>query len=459
MVGRFIVFLCALLVLAPAAAQEAEATPAAPAPLIYEVEFREVVQPVSANFLVSSLEKARESGAVLFLVHADTPGGLGSSTEEILDAFLVSEVPTVFYVTPTGAMAASAGFIIGLSADIFAAAPGTTLGAASAVPAFPTGGDEQKGAMDTALKKFNEIMAAKVRSMAEKRGRDPDLAAKAIFEAKAWSAEEALAAGLVDIVAATREDLLSRLDGRTIKRFDGTEVTLDLEGYRIERLEMSWRQRALNFLANPNFAYLMLLIGSLGILIEVYNPGMIVPGAVGAIALLLFAFSTQFLPINVVAVLLVLLAIGFFVAEVKITSYGLLTLGGILCLILGGLMLIGDEAPDIPELRVDPLLVVSLALSLGLLTALGLSLAVRAHRARVTTGSEGMVGEIGTAVSDLDPKGKVYLHGEYWDARSAAAVPEGAAVRVVEIQSLELRVEPAPPEATPPPGGSREEGE
>ena len=198
-----------------------------------------------------------------------------------------------------------------------------------------------------------------------------------------------------------------------------------------------------------------------GIMIEVYNPGLIVPGLTGVIALLLFAFGSQYLPVNVVGVILILLSVGFFIAEVKVTSYGLLTAGGILCLILGGLMLIGEEAPDIPELRVDPALVVAVSVSVGLIAVWGMALTIKAHRAQVTTGQEGLIGMVGTAVSRIEPTGRVFLNGEYWDARTSGSgvIAEGSPVRVVGSRGLELDVVRAAPGEDPLPGGSRDEGE
>lgn len=448
-VGRFSISIPALLVVLglPALAAQEPTSPPAPetagaAPLVCQVTFKEAVQPISAEFLIGAVAEAEESGAALLLVKVDTPGGLVSSMEEILDALIASEVPVVYWIAPTGAMAASAGFLMSLAADVVAAAPGTTLGAASVIT-IGGEGSEDGGQKSTALKKMGEILAARARSMAQARGRDPDLVDKAVFEAKAWSAEEALEVGLVDLIAAERDELMRELDGRTITRSDGEEQTLALEGYRVEEITMSWRQQALNLLANPNISYILLLIGVFGVLMELYNPGVIIPGVIGGVSLLLFGFSIKILPISAIGVILVVLAVGFFIAEVKVTSYGLLTVGGILCLVLGGLMLIGDEAPDIPAFHVDPGLVIGVAVTFGLLTAWGLFLVMKAHQSKVTTGREGLIGEMGVAATDLEPRGKVRVHGEFWKAESTSPVRQGTEVRVVAVRGLQVEVEPA----------------
>jgi membrane-bound serine protease (ClpP class) len=309
---------------------------------------------------------------------------------------------------------------------------------------------------------MNEILGAQVRSFAKERGRNPELAARAVFEAKAWSSQEALDLGLIDAIAQTRSELLEWLDGRTLRRVEGEELGFTLEGYRILEMEMSWRERALSLLADPNIAYVLLLIGIFGVLMELYNPGLIVPGVVGVLALLLFAFSVQILPINVVGVILILAAVAFFIAEVKIVSYGLLTAGGILCLLLGGLMLIGEEVPHVPQLTVNPMVVVPVAITLGLLVAVMLYLVVKAQRRRISTGQEGLVGQVGTAATDLDLRGRVFVQGEYWDAQGSEFTPQGAEVRVTGIENLRIRVEtlePGPGERKSDSTGEPREGE
>jgi membrane-bound serine protease (ClpP class) len=459
---RAIPFAAGLLLILAALAPASQAGPGeeAPAPsgqaLVYAVELDDAIQPVTAGFLLRVLDQAREDGASLVIVRLNTPGGLVNSTLEILEAMRGSDVPVAVHVAPGGAMAASAGFFMLMAAEVAAMAPETTTGAASVVSGIPTMPTTPQGegsappVEDTKMKKATEILAAQMRSFAEARGRDPELVETAIFEAKAWSAEEALELGLVDVVAADRDELIAWLDGRTLSRVEGEELRFDLPSPRVVQIEMSWREKALSLLANPNIAVILFLAGILGIMAEVYHPGMIVPGVIGALCLLLFAFTAQILPISVVGVVLLLAAVAFFVAEVKVISHGLLTVGGIICLVLGGLMLIGDEAPDIPEFRVDPLVIVPIAVTVGLLVAVLLFLAVSAQRRRVTTGSEGLVGKIGRAVSDLNPSGRVFVFGEHWDARSKVPVDEGSEVRVVAVRDLLLEVAPADDGAAPP---------
>jgi membrane-bound serine protease (ClpP class) len=265
-----------------------------------------------------------------------------------------------------------------------------------------------------------------------------ELAEKVVRESMNFTEKEALEEKLIDLVATDLEDLLERLEGRTVRRFDDTELVLRVAGEPLIHLEMTTRERLLSAIANPSLSFILLGLGLIGLYVEFSHPGLILPGVAGVICLLLFGFSTQILPINWVGLLLILAALALFALEVKVTSYGALTAGGVLCLILGGIMLY--DTPEIPEMRVPLGLLVAVSIAVGGITALLLGLAVRAHRHKVETGEEGLVGLVGTAVTDLDPTGKVFVRGEYWEARAEENLPSGVEIRVVKVDGLYLQV-------------------
>jgi membrane-bound serine protease (ClpP class) len=418
--------LCGSL-LAPSAAAE---------PTIRLVEFEATVNPISAIRIVRAIEDAERAGDAMVLIELDTPGGLVASLDRIVKSMLSAEVPIVIWVGPSGARAASAGFFMLIAADVGAMAPGTRTGAASTIYA---GGENRED--DVGLKKANEDSAALARSIAERRGRDVEACERAVFEAKAYEESVALELGLIDLLAGSREELLEALDGREIRRFDGSTVVLSTAGATFVTSEFGVRHQFMELLTHPFVAYLLLMGGLLGLYVEFTQPGVVFPGVVGALCLLLFILSSQALPISAVGVLLILLAIVMFILEIKVTSYGMLTLGGIVCLAIGSLILI--DGP-IPEMRVPWMLVLPTSLVIGGLCAFALSLAVRAQRHRVATGVEGLCGEIGTVTRELAPEGKVFVHGETWYARCATGpLGEGRRVRVVKVDSMCLTVEPA----------------
>lgn len=405
-------------------------------PAIRLVEFEASVNPITARRITRAIDEAERAGDSLVLVRLDTPGGLVASMEQIVKRMLASRVPVVVWVGPAGAKAASAGFFILLAADVAAMAPGTTAGAAATIH---LGGENR--ADDVALKKMNEVTAALLRSIAERRGRDVAASERAVFEAKAYEESKAKQLGLIDLVVADRHALLAALDGMTVRRFDGSEVVLATEGAGFVTTEFSWRHELMEFLTLPIVAYALLMLGLLGLYVEFTQPGLIFPGAVGALCLLLFALSTQGLPVSAIGILLILLAIVLFVLEVKIASYGLLTIGGIVSLTLGSLMLI--DGP-IPALRLPPAVVLPVSLTVAGLCVWALRLALRAQRLRVATGVEGLAAEVGTVRAPLAPEGKVFIHGELWDAVTAdGPLPAGSRVRVVAVDSMRLVVAPA----------------
>ena len=395
------------------------------------VELDGVVHAVSAGHVVAALQRADEAGAPLVVLRLDTPGGLDSSMRQIVDAVLAARTPVAAWVGPAGARAASAGFLILLSADVAAMAPGTNTGAAHPVSAM---GDKLDEVM---ARKLAEDAAAYARGKAERRGRDPELAAKAVTESKSFTEREALDGKLIDLVAGDVEDLLRQLDGREIKRFDGRTVRLALAGQRPVRVAMNWRQQMLSIVATPEVLFLLLLGALAGLGAELSHPGLILPGVVGVLCLVLFLFAAQIVPINAAGVLLILLAVGLFVAEAKVASYGLLTVGGLVAMILGGLMLV--EAP-VPEMQVGLQVLVPVAVAVAALAVTLVRLLLRSRRLSVTTGREGMVGLAGRAETALEPEGWVLVAGELWRARADGRVPAGSRVVVTSVEGLTLGV-------------------
>lgn len=392
------------------------------------------IHPVTSEYVVKSLDRADRDGADLLLLTLDTPGGLDSSMREIIEAIINAETPVAVYVGPSGSRAASAGFLIGLAADVFAMAPGTSTGAAHPVSVSLTG-----QAMDKAMEeKVLNDAAAYVRTIAEKRGRDVRLAEEAVRLSHSYTEKEALDGGLIDLVAGSEEELVARLDGRAVRRFDGTERTLALAGKPVVERPMTFRQRILLTIANPNLAYILLMIGLIGLYMEFSHPGAILPGVLGGISLLLAIFAFQILPINYVGLGLILLAAILFILEVKVQSFGMLAVGGIAAMIIGSLMLI--KAP-IAELRPGLRFVLPVVAGFAAIVIFLLTLVLKAHRRRTATGREGMVGETGTARTDLSPAGKVFVHGELWEAEAEELVRAGEKVKVVEVlDGLKIRV-------------------
>jgi membrane-bound serine protease (ClpP class) len=403
---------------------------------IYKVEVKDIIHGVSARHIIRTIEKAAEDDAELVLIELGTPGGLYESTRDIIEAMLSSERPVVVYVAPAGAHAASAGFLITLAADVNAMAPGTNTGAATPVSGM---GQEIE---ETLAKKIQSDAAAYTRSIAERRGRPPEVAEKAVTEAKSWTAQEALEAGLIDHIATSEVELLSKLDGASIRRIDGTELVVKTAAASIELQEMSTKDRILSVIANPNIAILLGLIGLAGLYLEFSNPGMLVPGIAGGIALLLAAFAFEILPVTAVGILLLLIGFGLLVAEVFTPSFGALGAGGVVSILFGALMLFEEQPLPTPALEVSLSVILPVTLFLAALTIVLGRKVVEAQRRVPVTGQEGLLGKVGTARTEIDGNGKIFIHGEYWDARAKARIPEGAKVKVVGIEGLMLDVEP-----------------
>jgi membrane-bound serine protease (ClpP class) len=392
-----------------------------------------IIQPVVADYLVDTLAEADRVGAAAVVVELNTPGGLMTSTREISQAMLNATTPVVVYVAPSGAQAASAGFFILMSADVAAMAPGSNTGAA-----HPVGGqgEDIKGTMG---EKVEQDAAANIRSLAARRGRNVELAEKAVVESRSFTAEEAKEEGLIDVVAPSLEELLADIDGFEVEKASGEKVALATAEAPVERTDMSPVQRFLSILVHPNVAYILLTLGFLGLYFELSNPGVILPGVVGGICLILGFYGLSVLPVNYAGLALILLAMILFIAEVKVTSFGLLTVAGVISLVVGSLMLFKSTDPAV---RVSLSLVYGMA-AFALITATFLvTLVVRAHRSQVQTGAEGLVGRRAVARTALEPRGKVFLHGELWDAEAETSVPAGQEVEVAAVDGLRLKVRP-----------------
>jgi membrane-bound serine protease (ClpP class) len=394
------------------------------------VELDGVVHAISAAHVVQAIDRADADGAPLLVIRIDTPGGLDSSMRQIVDRMLNCRTPVAVFVGPSGARAASAGFVIAVAADVAAMAPGTNIGAAHPVAGI--------GQMDEVMsKKVTSDAAAYIRGKAERRGRNVDMAEKAVVESKSFTEKEALELKLIDLVAKDVPDLLAQLEGREVKRFDETRVTLRLAGQKTVDVRMDWRQAILSAIARPEILFLLLLGALAGLGAEISHPGLIFPGVLGALCLILFLFASQIIPVNWAGVLLVVLAIGLFVAEVKVASYGLLTLGGLVAMILGAMMLV--DSP-LPELRVDPWSLAPFILAFAAFTIALVRLVIQAQRRRAQTGAEGLLGQRGRAASEVSPEGWVVVQGERWRARAEERIAAGEAVEVLSVEGLLLRV-------------------
>jgi len=392
------------------------------------------IHPITSEYIKDTIDRADKENASLVIITFNTPGGLDSSMREIIERILSAKTPVAAYVSPSGGRAASAGFFISIACDIFVMAPGTSTGAAHPVGVSITGQTMDK----TMEEKVTHDAASYIKTLAGKRGRNTKLAEDAVRESLSYTEQEALKGNLIDLVAKDTQEIIDYFDGKRLVRFNGEEEVLDLKNEEIIEIPMTARQKFLITIANPNLAYILLMLGLLGLYFEFSNPGAILPGVLGGIFLLLAIFSFQILPINYVGLLLILLAIGLFILEIKIQSYGILTVGGITAMIIGSIMLI--DTP-IPEFRPSLKVIIPVALALSLIFVFLIVIAIRAHMKRVYTGKEGLVGEIGVAKSDIKPEGKVFVHGETWNAEATENIPKGAKVKVLEVKdNLMLRV-------------------
>lgn len=422
---RFFLLLITIAIALPTAAQ------------VVRLKVDDTIQPVSAEYIQRGINFAAQQHASAVLIQLRTPGGLVSSTREIIHDVLTSPVPVIIYVTPTGANAASAGFYILESADIAAMAPGTNTGSAHPVTMGPGGAVAKED--DTMKMKIENDLAAFLRSYVEKRGRNVTVAESAVRESKAFSDQEALKLNLIDVVAKDEQDLLSQVNGRTIHRFDGSTAVMKTAAQPIADYDPSLKERILGFLVNPNIAFLILAIGALSLYVEFNHPGAIIPGVLGVVFILLAVFALNLLPVRFAAVTLLLAAMAFFVLEAKYATHGILGIAGVCLLTLGGLLLV--DGP-IPELRVKLLTSLSVAIPFGAITVFLMTIALRARRNKITTGAPGMIGQTGIARSPLSPAGTILIQGEIWNASSLTPIPTGEAVVVRGVDGLNLLVEP-----------------
>ncbi|MDE3226357.1 MAG: nodulation protein NfeD [Nitrospirota bacterium] len=408
------------------------AAPAWAEPPLVVAAYEGVINPVTAEYLHDALAHAEAVGAQALIVQLDTPGGLDTSMRLIVKDFTSAALPIVVYVAPSGGRAASAGVFLTIAAHVAAMAPGTNIGAAH--PVAMGGGEMDK----TMKEKVENDSVAYIKSLAEQRGRNVAWAEEAVRKSVSVTEKEALTLKIIDLVADDLKGLQDKLDGRTVTLAAGP-VVLRTKGAPLDPFPMSWRQEMLKALSDPNIAYVLMTVGTIGILAELYNPGAILPGIVGAISLILAFYSFQSLPVNYAGVLLMLLGIVLFILEVSVTSYGLLALGGVTSMILGSLMLVKTDAPF---LQISWAVILPVVILAAGLTLLMVGMGVRAMGRQPTTGREGMVGLVGVAKTSVAPQGKVLVHGELWEAISEQPLQPGDRAEVVKLDGLTLHVKP-----------------
>jgi membrane-bound serine protease (ClpP class) len=390
------------------------------------------ITPTVSEFIISSIDRATRSGAEALVIQLNTPGGLVDSMNEIVIKMMASQVPTVVYVSPSGGRAASAGVFITLAANIAAMAPTTHIGAASPV--------QMEGKMEKTMeRKVMNDLAALARSICEKRGRNAQWAEDAVRKAVSITDTEALRLKVIDLIAPDLPSLLSQIDGKTVDLPIGKK-TLHTAHAAVHEIELGLRQKILGIISNPNVAYILMILGFYGLYFELANPGSVFPGVAGAICLILSFYALHTLPINYAGLLLIVLALVLFVMEAFITSHGVLGVGGAVSMLLGSMMLI--DSP-IPALRISWIVIIPVVAASALLFIFTVTIAIRAHRSRVDTGREGLIGIAGTARTDIHDDGQVYLRGEIWNARSEEPIAKGTEIVVLAVEGLRLTVKKA----------------
>jgi len=400
---------------------------------IYKFEIRGPIETITEEFVVDAFRTIREAkDAKLVIIEMDTPGGFDTSMRAIIKEILNSPAPVAVYVSPKGARAASAGFFITISADIACMSPGTSTGAASPVA---VGGSKIE---ETMKKKITNDAVSYIKSLAKNRGRNIELAEKAVSEAKSYPAEECLEKNLIEYIAEDIDDLLAQLEGKEVVTANGENFVMELVGEKVIVLEMSTRQKFLKTITNPNLAYFLLMFGLLGLYLEFTHPGIIIPGVLGGICLLLAFMAFQVLPINYVGLLLILLAIGFFIAEIKVPGFGVFGIGGVISFVLGSIMLINSP---VPEMRPAMSVIIVFSVGIALLFLFLTYKVYQSVRKKVETGREGLAGEIGVSRSKITgTSGKVFVHGEWWNAVSDENIPAGSKVQVESLKNFVLKV-------------------
>ncbi len=421
------ILLAVLAVLALGAISSAE---------VLKIVVNDTIQPITEEYIARAIDEAQRRNCQAILIEINTPGGLVESTRHIIEKITTSQVPVILYVAPSGSRAGSAGIFILEAADVAAMAPGTNAGAAHPVLLF---GSTEVKPDDEMKQKIENDAAALMRSVVSRRGRNVEVAESAVRESKSFTEQEALSLHLIDYVASSEADLFHQMEGKPFKRFNGQQVTLNLTGQSIAPFGMTVKEQVLNYLMDPNMAFILLAIGALALYAEFNHPGAVVPGTVGVVFILIAAFALNLLPTRFAALGLILAAFALFAAEAKFATHGVLTIGGITLLTLGGLLLV--DSP-IPEMRVHLLTALTVSIPLGLITAFLMTIAVKARRNKMVSGAQGIIGETGIAHTALSPRGKIFVHGEIWDAVSSCDVSTGESVIVRRVDGLVLQVEP-----------------
>jgi membrane-bound serine protease (ClpP class) len=424
------IFLCGLLLLSYGPQTLFGAEKDVGQPVVYLLDVDGTINPALSDYIIKGIEKAKENNAACVIIRMDTPGGVVTTTKTIIKDMMNAKLPVVVYVAPSGSSATSAGALITMGADVAAMAPGTNIGAA-----HPVGGGGEQINPVMSEKVVNDLTAY-MRGIVAKKGRNAAWAEKAIRESVSITDKEALENNVIDLVADSVPDLLEKLDGRKIEK-DGGSLVFKTKGARVERMVPGLRFKILDVIANPNVAYILMMIGGLGIMMELYHPGMIFPGVAGGICLLLSFFALQVLPVSYVGILLIILSVILFILELKIASYGLLSVGAIISLTLGSIMLFETEEA---AMRVSWTVIVPTVTVVSAFFIFALGLVVRAWLRQPRTGEQGLIGEVGVALTDLDNEGKVAVHGEYWNARADRHISKGEKVRVIRVEHLSLVV-------------------
>ena len=401
---------------------------------ILKIVVNDTIHPITDEYIGRALAEAQRNKDRALLIELNTPGGLLESTRNIIEKITAAPVPVIIYVTPGGSRAASAGFFILESADVAAMAPGTNTGAAHPVT---IGG----GKLDDVMKqKLENDSAALMRSVVSKRGRNVEIAETAVRQSKSFTEQEALSQKLIDYIAPSEEDLFKQMQGKPVKRFNGQTETLNLVGEPVRTFDMTLKQRILAFIMDPNIAFILLAIGALALYAEFNHPGAVVPGTVGVVFILLAVFALNLLPTRFAAVVLILASFILFALEAKFATHGVLAIGGIVTMVLGALLLV--DAP-IPEMRVHLWTALAVSIPLAIITVFLMSIALKARANKIVTGAQGLIGEVGIAQTPLSPQGKVFIHGEVWDAVSSTNIPAGQIVVVRQVDGLKIQVDPA----------------
>jgi membrane-bound serine protease (ClpP class) len=427
-IGLFLLLLGAALALLGAKQEPAPVPPEKPQ--VDLLTLNGAIQPISAQVVIQGIDRAEREKREALVIRLDTPGGLDTAMRDIIKRILISEVPVVVYVAPSGGRAASAGTFIAMAAQVVAMSPGTSIGAATPIQA-----SGQDIAKDLG-RKVKQDAASYIRTLARQHDRNPEWAEKAVLEGASINETEALKLHVIELIARDVPDLLRQLDGRRVT-VAGLSRTLHTRNAETHTVEATWRQKLLSRIIDPNIAYILFILGFYGLLFELSNPGSILPGVVGGICLLLAFLAFQALPVNLTGVLLIVFAMGLFAIDLKVQSHGILTVGGVISLVLGSLILLGGEGP---AMHISRSVIGTVVVTTVLFFVFVLGAAIRAQRRKPVTGAEGLVGEHGVALTDLAPSGRVFVHGEYWEADAEERIDKGAKVRVDRVDGMRLRV-------------------